>query len=166
MSFVFNLMPGFTEFSSLFDEYRINCLVLTFHPMTKAINAVNATTTTGSGQTYVANTQWTAPKLHWIYDQDDGTNPTSLNEMLEYANHKQVDFNRDIKIKLVPAVAVPVYKTGASWGYGSKKKQWLDLAFSDIPMYAIKFAVDTINANHRFIYSIDIKVYMSFRTVR
>lgn len=137
-----------------------------FSPLTKGLNTVNATTTSGTNQTYVTNLGWYVPKMYTIKDYDDGNAPANVIEMQQYASYKERNFDRPFSVIFTPAVSVPVYKTGVTFGYGSKWKQWLDAADPNIPMYGLKYGIDSINLNQRMIYSVSTTYYFSCRTLR
>lgn len=162
----FNQLPNYTEFTNLYDEYRINCICFKFAPLIRATNVTFADSNIGAAQKYTSNLGWYTPKFHWVRDYDDAGAPTAVTQLQEYQTYHTRDFTRPIKVKCWPAVSVPVYKTGIAFGYGSKFKQWIDCAHPDVPYYCLKFGVDNINLNQRMFYSIEATFYFSCKDVR
>lgn len=133
-SFVFRLsdLIQATEFTRLFDSYRINAVKVTMAPLTNSALTANP-----------------SYKLMTAIDLDDNATPT-VNQMLQRSN---------VKIKTVtaggnnpqvfstflrPRYLTQLYETGASTGYGQgSRKQWLDTLDPTIPHYGLKVAWDT-----------------------
>lgn len=75
-NFSLNDIPGYTEFTALYDFYKINAVKFHFIPF--QTESVSTTTVNNAGS---------YPIFHCV-DYSDGTPPASLNEILEYQNHK------------------------------------------------------------------------------
>lgn len=125
--FTFASTPAVTEFTTLFDQYRINKIAVKFVP-----------NFTGSdlnpGTTYVA-----LPNIHTVLDYDSSTDPTSIDELLQYDTYRLRKGGRPFTMVWTPAVEMDV---GGVSGAGLKFKQWLDCATTSIKHYGIRLAVE------------------------
>lgn len=145
-----------SEFTNLFDQFRINKIVLKYRLVTDPAN-------------YLGNNTGIVPRLFWFHDYDDATAPASLNEMRERPKCKIRVLNpyKPIKIAFTPSVLVTGYESGVSSMYMPKFKQWIDMADSTTQHFSIKFAIDQF-ANNISIYNVEIEpwFYFSCRNVR
>lgn len=133
-AFVFRLsdLLQATEFTRLFDSYRLNGVKITMSPLTNS--------------SLTANPSY---KLMTAIDLDDDQTPT-VNSMLQRSNvqiktvtaggnNPQV-FSRFLR----PRFLTQLYETATSTGYGQgPRKQWLDTADPSIPHYCLKVVWDT-----------------------
>ena len=76
-NFSINDMPGYTEFTALFDSYKITGIKLLLIPYTQ----------TQSISTSSLNNARNVP-FFYVIDRTDATMPTSVDEILEYQDHK------------------------------------------------------------------------------
>lgn len=148
-----------SEFTTLWQEYRINCVVTKFTPLfdsgtVDSINSVPAT----SGYP-ITN----LPSIGWAIDYNDANVPTSLEEIQQFSNYKEALFNKEIKIKIWPACAPGIYISGIAAGYAVKRKAWLRCGNDDIPHYGLKYCVFNIANNVNYKWNLTTKYYMSFR---
>lgn len=133
-AFVFRLsdLLQATEFTRLFDSYRLNGVKVTMSPLTNSALTANP-----------------SYKLMTAIDLDDDATPT-VNGLLQRSNVKiktvtsggnnpQV-FSRFLR----PRYLTQLYETSTSTGYGQgARKQWLDTADPSIPHYGLKVVWDT-----------------------
>lgn len=132
---VFNLgaLPNSTEFTTLFDVYRIDKVDITF---------VLDLATVASTVSY--------PRIVFAPDWNDSTPPTFENDVLSYQQAKSYQFsdvNRELTISMVPAVARTVFATAVTSGYGwGKEKLWLDSAYPTLPHFGLKFFLNNYNS--------------------
>jgi len=139
ISFEFKLsdMPAYTEFTALFDKYRIDKAEVNF----QLINNPNGPATL-NGNT-VTNACNFFPKLYYCRDYDDSSTVT-LTQIKERSGTKMVvlEPNKIVRIKLKPAVAVQLYKTSTTTGYSPKWGAFVDAAQPDVPHYGLKTVID------------------------
>lgn len=145
-----------SEFTSLFDQYRLNCVLLKFIPDYQLEN----TQTGGNIQN--------VPHLHWVIDSTDAT-VEPVASLVQYQRYHVTRFNRIVTIKLYPRFSMEIYKspTNTSYGMGSRKV-WLDCTSSGagVPHYGIKFAVDNMQFGASQVVNFKIRpiYYFSLRT--
>lgn len=154
-SITFNLqsLPSYTDFTALYDQYRILGIRAMFVPRTTA-NAQGA------------NERGT---FHSVIDYDDNQAPAAVYPLLEYQSHKRTPNTVIHKRYWKPTVLVPAFlasgTTGTSFGYSPKAGQWLDMAMPNIPHYGIKFAIEN-NDDQPMNYDCFYTFYCQFRCVR
>lgn len=142
LSFQFKLsdLPGVSDFANLFDDYRINKVVLKLIPQITSSNMpYNAAAGAGAGTGLGRN-----PRVFYAADYDDSNVVTSINALRQYGNVKvrPVVGNKPIKIIITPAISQEILRTPSTTAYAPKWKQWLDLAYNDVPHYGIKMWVE------------------------
>nr|QTE03422.1 MAG: capsid protein [Phoenicopteridae CRESS-DNA-virus sp.] len=151
---------GASEFTGLFDSYKINCVVLKIIP----------------DQGPKLDGAWTVrtppimynPQFHWALDYNDNT-PVNTNVLVEYQTYKTTPFTRPITIKLYPRSSSPVYNNAVTTGYAiSPRGQWIDISSPNVGHYAMKFAVDNMNHSQSQIVNFKIRpiYYLSFKGVK
>lgn len=134
--FQFSQIPNAAEFSSLFDQYRINCVVAKIVWRSTGIGAIET----------VVNQQSSAPILFDVIDLDDGNAPANRQEIVEYSKHHVTMFSsvkRYRTIKIYPRNSNTVFRTGVTNAYAlAQKGIWLDMAYQDIEYYGYKGWID------------------------
>lgn len=142
-----------TDFTTLYDQYRINYVVMKFYlkrdPSAQAAAAA------------------VVPRLYWYRDLDDSSAPADLNEMRENSRVtiKTLNMYRPVTIKVRPNSLANAYQSALANNYTPKWKQWVDMTQRATPHYIGKFAVDDMSNND---YRVDIEtiVYFSCRQPR
>lgn len=158
-SFKLNDLPNASEFTALFDQYRIKALKWHLIPK-QGMGVMQAVPTAGGLQPIM-------PKIYTVVDYDDAAPPTSIDEMLQYQNVKITRANQWHSRYFKPAIADEVYATGITTGYGMRQNAWLDCNSSLIEHYGIKVFVEEGNAQTpRWDFDIVCKFYMEFKNVR
>lgn len=128
-SFSVSLLPNFSDFSGLFDQYRIRCIVAKF----RLVQPPEASNTPATSQFY--------PDIYVIVDHDDDTVPTSVDTVLQYGKCKRgvLKPNFWFKYRFYPTAALQLYRTATTTAYApAKNGMFLDLNQSDTPYYGIK----------------------------
>lgn len=137
--FMFNQMYTYSEFTSLFDKYRLDKAVVYI----QMINNPDGSMNTNVSNTY--NAQNWYPKLWYISDHDD-SNTTTIAAIKERVGVKCCVLKPNVvkKITVKPACAVQIYKTSVAAGYGPRWGQFIDMANPDVPHYGLKTVVDLL----------------------
>lgn len=151
-AYSFNLaqLPGVGDFTPLFDSYRIDRVVVKFWPF-KADNM-----DTGGVSTY------DVPRTFAIVDYDDENTLTS-SQIREYNNCRSGIMTKPLRISLVPKVAQTVYRTALTSAYATPRYPIkLDMAYTDVPHYGIKYANTTSATSGGFGYEVQVQFYCSF----
>lgn len=107
VGFKLNLLSDVTDFTNLFDTYKVKCIV---YRIWAGWDSNDAGGTAAPLLGY----------LHYVHDYNDSNSPASLTEMYSYANYKCVALSRcqGYKIVLYPKVSSMFYKSVTTTGYG------------------------------------------------
>lgn len=143
-------LPNYTEFTSLFDAYRILQSTVTFFPV------VNMNTT-ASGVT--------TSSLLSVIDYDDDTVLGSINEALQYPSLMQSAVGSIVERTFNPCAANAAYG-GAFTSYARMPRStWVDAASTNVRYYGLKWIVDT-SANATPLWTITVRVVLQCKNVR
>jgi len=159
IDFAIDLLPNYTEFKNLFDQYRILGVKLMFIP--------NSNVSTGLAQGTGA---WPRgiPTISWVIDLDDSNPPTSVNNLLEHQRSHTRYFNKPISIFVKPRAHNTI--AGSSSALLSRS-QWIDFTYDTVPYYGVKVAIHVPDENPNvnsawFTYKVITKVYFQCRHPR
>jgi len=132
LNFNLNALPNATEFTTLFDQYKICNVKVSFMPR---------------GNSAEGGTNNNIGKLFTVIDYDDDTAPTSIDQLMQYPNLTTTAASRTLTRSLKPKFAASVYQTAVLSGYGARTG-WLDCDATVVPHYGIKYAAQaTAGAN-------------------
>jgi len=137
--FRFSDLPTVSEFTGLFDQYRILGVKITFYPY--AVNAF-----------VISNTQQTLeiPQLYTVLDYDDATVPTTFTSLDEYKNCKIFQFRRPYSRYFSPKLLSQSLFTATSGTFGQlsvSPKNWVDMANTNVNYYGLKGALVLTNSS-------------------
>lgn len=126
--FTLNSTPNSSEFTVLYDQYRIVGVKRTF-----LYSSTGADTTGSLGPYGPAG----APILYMVRDYDDSNTPANINEFFQRPYVKIGRITSVQKMYIRPKVARPLYQ-GATFAYGPSSG-WIDVANDAVPHYGIKW---------------------------
>lgn len=152
-NFNMTLLPNYTEFSALFDRYKITTIKLSYHLKYDP-------SAQGAGQ---AN----FPRLYYIKDYDDAATPSSINELREHSRCQMriLTPNRPVHIVLKPSILSETYRTNITSAVAPKWRQWIDWGNPDVPHYGLKIAIDDLtNTNYKV--DVECKMWFSCKDTR
>jgi len=142
LSFKLNDLPNPTDFTNLFDSYRINWvkLTLTFQGSSTALY-----------DTYFNN----MPLMFMAYTDYDDSNPPASSlagwqSVQEVAMAKRFTVSNKgrntFTFYIKPRVAIETFRDGLTTGYSSVNNRWCDCQYDDIAHYGFKYIVRLIKA--------------------
>jgi len=147
------------DFTALFDEYRICAVTALFYPDNTTVDAPEQ----------ISGLPADPGMLETMIDYDDATTPVAT-DFLENQTYRVNRFlgKAPIKVSLVPRVSAALFKSSLSLAYGSKARQWIDLAAPEVPHYGIKyrFSSSIPDVEHQYGYYYQVIYYLQFRGVR
>lgn len=154
MSFKLDDIPGLSDFTSLFDYYRISGVKLRF------------TTYLDPNSQAAGNAYF--PKLYTAIDMDDDAAPLSSDDLRQRTNCKirWLAPNRSYGIFLRPKYLKNVYISGVSTGYEIGKQTWLDLSNTNIPHYGLKYVVENLNPDLSQAVQVEATYYIQMKGTR
>lgn len=150
MDFSLSRLPNYTEFTALYDQYKINRVRVEFVPR--------------AGLSELGNGAGTVNFFTYL-DYDDSTAPTNFSELLQRPTLKRSKVTSRHVRTLRPAVAKPIYKDGLTFGYG-QGRGWIDCVNPDVPHYGIKYYAEQVgSAAALSAYDLMVTYYVSFKSV-
>lgn len=136
----FNQLVQHTDFTALFDQYRINKVTITVQMIN---NPDAAAYLNPSGSSWYNNTTNWYPKLWYIFDADGGADETiaSIKER-QGVKCRILQPNKTIKISWRPQCRVLTYSTSTSTGYSPKNIK-VDMTDTNVEHFGLKYVFDT-----------------------
>lgn len=145
-----NALPNVTDFSNLYDMYMIKKIVVKIIP--KYSEAL-----LNSGASTNANMQ----QIHSVIDYDDGTNPTSINDLVQYQSHKLTRGNQ-----VHTRVFVPKVELATSAANAPKAYQWIDFDSLTTTHRGMKVYIPApTSASTQVVYDVQTIYYFSCKNV-
>lgn len=162
-SFTANSVANVTDFTNLFDQYKIKGVKLEFRLMTNPDSTVQPSNQSASYPPYLYPTLWTV-----IDKDDDGT--ITLDQMRQHQGCKRSVLRpNQIVSRYVPYPTTlgMAYKSSISTAYINNKSTWVDCADISTPHYGIKTVIDTEGLANAGNYTVrlDMKFYLAFKGV-
>lgn len=145
--FALSDLANYTEFTSLYDQYKIRAIKFSLIPRVTE-----------------ADTSQSVPTVSTCIDFDDNTAPSSIDDMVQYQNFKMTRGNKIHNRYWKPAVSSMAWNSGVGTAYTVSKNLWIDVGSSGIPYFGIKGCIQQSAVAQTF----DLKVdyYMMFKNVR
>lgn len=128
LNFQLASLPNYTEFTNLFDQYRINGVRV------KIIFTKNESTTNTSVTTNLI------PIMGTCIDYDNASAPINVNEVLQYETARVHRMDKPIVRFLRPKVDQALY-SGAFTSYGNMRT-WIDSDSPTVQHYGLKWYTD------------------------
>lgn len=155
--FTFDALPNYTEFTALYDSYRIDYIDF------RLSCRINSATE----DTMVNNDDTSLPIVYWVIDRDDSVNPASIDELREYSKCKVAYIGnknkRVVRIRWKPNNLQQLYLSAIATGYAPVYGQFLDCAYPNIPYYGLKLGIDVKGAGGaRSSYVFDVEQTLHF----
>lgn len=159
MTFALSQLPSYTEFTNLFDQYKINCVVLKMRFLNQIPDRVDSSTGVGRAN------------FHYCIDYNDSVGYTTVSQFAQVSNYRVHALNgeRDWSIKIFPKCQKQIYVGLASTGYGPTKS-WINTADAAVPHYGLKYLIESgvagVGENTIGILQIQAKYYISCKNVK
>jgi hypothetical protein len=142
-------LPGSSEFTALFDQYRILEVSYSFIPYF----------------TEVPSTAGTVPGIFGsAIDYDDANFVLGLSDLQQYDSYQRINAVKSLTRVVRPRSAVAMY-SGAFTSFGNVYGQWIDSASPSVQHYGLKTVLhgSTFAANTA-IYELEIQVVLQCRS--
>lgn len=150
--FRLNTVSNFAEFTSLYDNYRINKVVVKFVP--RSTNNAQGANERGN--------------FYSCLDFNDDTAFTASTAVADILERSNVRITRSTSVHtrvFTPALSAAAYRAGATFAYSPKFKQWVDMTYPDCAHYGLKFVIANQD-DLDMVYDYFITYYMSFKNVK
>lgn len=142
-------LPNSTEFTNLYDMYKINCVKIKFLPQqTQSISIGSINNPNASARFFSA------------IDYNDGAQPTSIDELRQYQTCKYTPILRQHKRV--------IFKPKILDTNGFSIAPWMSTASPNANYFGLKVAVEPIDSTSTLsmIYTVECTYYMSFKQVK
>lgn len=122
-----NEVPNYTDFTSLFDSYKITHAQFKFTPHFNV------------GQVPLGPQNTQVARIATVIDQDDDSAPTGYQQLLQYSSLEESMLDRERIRNFKPRVSMQAYRTATTTGYNTPDDAvWIDAAQTDVPHYCGK----------------------------
>ena len=150
INFALNDVPGYTEFTALYDAYKINAVKIMFLPQMTSNISVSS-----------VNNPYANTRFFSCIDYNDSTAPANVDAVREYKSCKYTPILRRHKRYIYKP------KILAAEGY-TPVSPWISCASPSVIYYGLKYAIENTNATvgTAFEYSVECKFYLSFKNVK
>lgn len=160
VAIAFNLsdIAQYSSFSNLFDQYRIDKVVLRFYTRNTAISVFN-----------VSGANAGVPMGYVTLDLDDSSAPTSVDQLRQYDKCVSFTGATSFDITLTPRPTAALFAGGAFSGYSTPDVEpWIDVANTAVSHYGIKMAIGALTATttSAWVWDIEAHYWLSFRNTR
>lgn len=157
-----NMLPNFSDFTALYDQYKIKKVVFRLErPFTS--NALDSSGTSG-------NTNTTNKFIRCVHDYDGGTNLVQEYQYLEYQNVKSYPACGvgPIRITLYPKLANAVFRNDSFNTYANTtiNPQWIDVANTDVNHYGIRLWTPQLAVGNTQSYRVFASVILQCKNTR
>lgn len=150
-------MANYSEFSALFDQYKVHSYTFEIIPRFDNANILLSTANT------VADF---LPTIYWFFDTDDATVPSDSTEVMQRPHLRRALLKKPISITVkYPCVAASMYNTAITTGYSSKRSPWIDINSPAVPHYGLKLFIQG-RANTEYVVDVRCKWRVSFKNPR
>lgn len=142
-------LPNYTEFTALYDMYKINAVKITFLPqMTENISASSV------------NNPLASTRFFSAIDYNDSTAPTTIDEVRQYQN-----------AKMTPILKVHtryIYKPKILDSGSFTLTPWISTTSPSNNYFGLKYGIEQMQStvSTAMEYKIECKFYLSFRNVK
>lgn len=168
LAFRLDDLPNVSEWSTLYDSYRIRAVLLRIQLVNNpdaGVQQAVAVPTAASNVIY--------PRLLYAFDPDS-IEAQTISQMKEIGVMKEriLQPNRDIKILVRPRTRVAMQTPSATvFGLTPSRYNWLDMAQTDISHYGFKAVIDFngLNVNvftQNWFIKVEAKYYLEFKGIR
>jgi hypothetical protein len=163
-SFSLNNVSQFSEFTGLFDQYKIESVEAQFSLINNpdAVNNPNATSATSSN---------IYPRLWTVVDHDTD-NIASIDAIKQYpkVRCRVLEPNKILKVKFSPKSQIQLYNGVSGTGYGINKDGWIDLTNTTVEHYGLLGAIDGMGlvpaAMNSYLVRVEYKFWLAFKNPR
>jgi len=132
--FKLNVVQGVSDFLGLFDQYRIDKVVLQCMFQSNAVGVTEDANLNG-GKSGIL------PILYYTQDLDDAAVPNQLATVQQFARCKTkiLSANQPFNITVRPKVARQVFQAGVASGYEVATNAKIDNSYPDVQHYGMKY---------------------------
>lgn len=147
-TFTLNSIPNSTEFTSLYDQFKINAVSVCFYPKQTQVTSLST----------ADNVRGNARILTAI-DYNDDTPPLTLDDLRQYENC-EVDVILNKHERYIPK---PLFLNNS----GQNVNGWLSTANPSTKHYGLKYGIEPTQAvGGVFTYNVEVTYYIAFKNTK
>lgn len=141
-------LPGSTEFTLLFDTYRITKIELTFRPCTN----------------YGINNQYSTPSWYIVSVDFDNNTPQTTAQLREVDNAEICSAYKEKTIAFEPRASSIIAQGSAATGFAEAPAlSWIDCVSTTVNHYGVKFSSPAANSNGIYVMDVTSRVFLEFK---
>jgi len=157
VSFTLSSLPDYTDFTNLYDHYRVDKLVVHF---ISSINDVN-----------IANSIQDVGTLVTAVDFDGGATGLTYNQFLSYESCEMTPHCKNKTITIQPKAELAAKDNTAavvSVAESSTKNLWWDCSNVNIPFYGVRYALtpESNPTGYHVWYTVWVEAFVTFKNTR
>jgi len=154
LSFMLSNLDDYNDFTQLFDQYRINKVVCRFIPKYTVSNLNTGAATN-------------VTRFFSCIDTNDNSIPSNLNEIRQYQTCKITNATKSHTrtVACKPIIGAFTY-AGSFVAPMTIPKGWINCASATVEHFGLKYGIDQGVTGTLQSWGVEIKYYLSFRTVR
>jgi len=157
--FKFDDITGYSEFTSLYDSYKLTKVVMMIQLITNPDSTWALNTNSGANQ----QSNW-FPRWWYVRDGDGGTDTLATIKERSGVKCFVLRPNKIHRIVIKPKVLVQAYAGSTSTGYLVKqsKSLFIDMANTAVPHYGLSSVIDTMGQDPSDTYPFKIRVEFKY----
>lgn len=136
-SFSLDSSADYSEFTALYDQYRITEVKMHFFPMSTSI--INTTISTAPVNF--------CPRVVVCADYDDSSTPSSFNQLRQYSTARVYSAIDRFTYAIKPALSVAAYETVSTTAYAPSWGLWVSTADPNAKYYGFKGYMENTGAS-------------------
>jgi hypothetical protein len=152
IQFTLDSLPGYTDFTALFDQYRIRHVRIQCSPLAAPF-----------GQSTTATSY---PTVYTVIDYDDASVPTSVTQLQQFDTLMVTPNAQSLERHIAPRPALAAYSGSVFTAFASSPNtMWIDSNNVTVPYYGFKWATDgvtTVSGSYQLL-SVNITVSLECR---
>jgi|SwirhirootsSR1_FD_contig_31_1249174_length_1236_multi_4_in_0_out_0_1 hypothetical protein len=147
-------LDDYTNWISVFDQYRIEEVQLTIRPLSTSVGLQIPTVIK-------------PPLIYTVIDYDDSSVPTTIAELKQY-ELSSCSLYETVSVHIKPHIAMAAYSGSVFTSFANMQNIWLDAASPAIPHYGVKMGIEGGDAGQTNLQVVDItmRYKVIFRNVR
>ncbi len=147
-------VPDASDFTALFDQYRISSVRVTFRPITTFNN-------------FLAGNSALPPQLYTAIDYNDGT-LVSIADLQQYQSCKVTRFDQNQVRTFSPMIQLAANASGSAVLSVADSSRWIDTAQTSVFYYGLKYGISAGDGSQTVLqrWEVTVEYFLEFRIVQ
>lgn len=170
VNFTLDMLPDFSEFTTLFDMYKISAIKFRLTPYA---NQAPVQTSSAAG----TSNQSVSGFVHTILDYDDSTAPNpskagidSIRQFESYKCRQLFQPGTAVDRYFKPRIATPGYGGSVFTSFINQKAPWIDCNSGNVEHYGVKGIIQIFQpialVDAHYWFKVEVTAYLAFRNPR